>query len=187
MTVVALSENGDEAVEHYRALQPDVVLMDLRMPVRDGVDAIEAIRDEFSAARIIVLTTFHTEEDIYKGLRAGAMSYLVKGVPTEELLMTIRAAYGGKKRILPEIATKLTERMSSPELTAREMDVLGLSRRWQQQTRKSLPHWESAREPSASIATTSSTNSTSTTERRRSRSRCGGESFVWIAFPETNA
>jgi two-component system NarL family response regulator len=126
MAVVAQCADGAEAVAAFREHLPDIALMDLRMPILDGADAIARIRDEFPQARIIVLTTFHTEEDIFQGLRAGAMAYLVKGVPTEDLIATIHAAFAGQKRILPEIASKLTYRMNNPELTPRELEVLRL-------------------------------------------------------------
>lgn len=126
MTVAAEAGNGREAVDRFREHRPDVTLMDLRMPQLDGVEAIGVIRQEFPAARVIVLTTYDGDEDIYRGLRAGAMAYLLKDAPREELLEAIRAVDAGQKRIPPEVAVKLTERMSSPTLTARELEVLRL-------------------------------------------------------------
>jgi len=126
MMVIAEAGDGQEAVARYRQHQPDVVLMDLRMPVLDGVAAISEIRHEFRNARLVVLTTFDTDEDIYQGLRAGAMAYLLKGAPPEELLETIREAHLGNKRIPQHLAARLTERLSSPELTTREVEVLRL-------------------------------------------------------------
>jgi two-component system NarL family response regulator len=126
MTVVAQAADGEEAIEQYRHFRPDVVLMDLRMPGLDGAEAIVRIRQEFRQARVVVLTTFDTDEDIYQGLRAGAMAYLLKDAPPDELLATVRAAHAGVKRIPQEMAARLTERMSTPELTAREMEVLHL-------------------------------------------------------------
>ena len=126
MIVVAQAEDGRAAIDQYRQHRPDVMLLDLRMPSVDAPEAIAIIRQQFRNARIVVLTTFNTDEDIYQSLRAGAMAYLLKGVPPEELLETIRAAHAGQKRIPPEMAAKLTERMSSPELTARELEVLRL-------------------------------------------------------------
>jgi two-component system NarL family response regulator len=126
MTVVAEVGTGREAVEQYAALQPDVVLMDLRMPELDGVEAITAIRAATPQARIVVLTTYDSDEDIYRGLRAGAMAYLLKDAPAGELLSAIRAVAAGQKRIPSEVAAKLAERMVSPELTARELEVLRL-------------------------------------------------------------
>jgi two-component system NarL family response regulator len=126
MIVVAQADDGRTAIDQYRLHRPDVTLMDMRMPSVDAPEAIAVIRHEFRNARIVVVTTFDTDEDIYQCLRAGAMAYLLKGVPPEDLLETIRAAHAGQKRIPLEMAAKLTERMSSPELTARELEVLRL-------------------------------------------------------------
>lgn len=126
MCVVAEAGNGREAVEQYAAQQPDVVLMDLRMPELDGVEAITAIRAASPQARIVVLTTYDSDEDIYRGLRAGAQGYLLKDAPAGELLSAIRSVAAGQKRIPAEVAAKLAERMVSPELTARELEVLRL-------------------------------------------------------------
>jgi two-component system NarL family response regulator len=126
MTVIAQCADGQSAVDLYREHLPDVVLMDLRLPLLDGTDAIAIIKREFRTARIIILTTFDTDEDLYKGLRAGAMSYILKGAQPEELLEAIRAACIGKKHIPSDMAARLTERIGSPELTEREMDVLRL-------------------------------------------------------------
>lgn len=126
MIVVAQADDGRTAIDQYRLHRPDVTLMDMRMPSLDAPEAIAVIRQEFRNARIVVLTTFDTDEDIYQCLRAGAMAYLLKGVPPEDLLEAIRAAHSGQKRIPLEMAVKLTERMSSPELTTRELDVLRL-------------------------------------------------------------
>ena len=126
MEVVGEAGNGREAVERYAATRPDVVLMDVRMPELDGVEAIVAIRVADVQARVIVLSTYDGDEDIYRGLRAGAMGYLLKDVPSSELLGAIRAVAAGHKRIPPDVAAKLAERMTSPELTARELEVLRL-------------------------------------------------------------
>jgi len=126
MTVVAEASSGQEALELYRLHQPDVVLMDLRMPQMDGVSAITAIRAEFPGARIIVLTTFDGDEDIYRGLRAGAKGYLLKDAGREALLEAIRGVHAGQTRIPADVASKLAERMSGPELTPREREVLEL-------------------------------------------------------------
>ena len=126
ITVVAEASHGREVVDLFRLHRPDVTLMDLRMPQMDGVEAIAVIREEFHTARIIVLTTYDSDEDIYRGLRARAMAYLLKDALPEELLEAIRAVHAGQKRIPSEVAAKLTNRMSSPELTAREMEVLRL-------------------------------------------------------------
>lgn len=126
MLVVGEAENGQEAVELFCQHQPDVTLMDLRMPIMDGALAIAQIRNFVSTARIVILTTYDTDEDIYQGLRVGAVAYLLKDVSRQILRETIRAVHTGQKRILPEIALKLTERITSSELSAREVDVLRL-------------------------------------------------------------
>lgn len=126
MAVVGEAENGREVVRQFQDFRPDVVLMDLRMPEMDGVDAILAIRELSPKARVVVLTTYDDDEDIYHGLRAGARAYLLKDAPPDELLEAIRAVHAGHKRIPPEIAAKLTDRMACPELTERELEVLRL-------------------------------------------------------------
>lgn len=126
MIVVGEAANGREAVELFSQHQPDVTLMDLRMPQMEGVEAITLIRQQAANARVIVLTTFDSDEDIYRALRAGAMAYLLKDAPRNELLNTIRAVHAGQKRISPEMALKLAERLTSPELSAREVEVLRL-------------------------------------------------------------
>ena len=126
MEVVAQASNGREAVELFQKHRPDLALMDLRMPEMDGVQAITAIRQDFSDARIIVLTTYDGDEDIYRGLRAGARAYLLKAGPREELLDAIRAVHAGQTHIPPDVAAKLVVRMSGRELTARELEVLQL-------------------------------------------------------------
>lgn len=126
MTVVGRVCNGHEAVEHFRQHRPDVTLMDLRMPDMDGVTAITAIRAEYPAAHIIVLTTYDGDEDIYRGLRAGARSYLLKDTPREELLAAIRAVYAGRTYISSDIGGRFVERASSPGVTDRETEVLRL-------------------------------------------------------------
>ena len=126
MEVVAEANNGREALEKFRHHRPDVTLMDLRMPEMDGVEATAAIRGEFPTARIILLTTYDGDEDIYRGLRAGAQAYLLKDTPCEEILETLRAVHAGRKCITLEVGARLAERTSLPELTERELDVLRL-------------------------------------------------------------
>jgi two-component system NarL family response regulator len=126
MEVVAEAENGLRAVELARQHQPDVILMDLRMPQMGGVEALSAIRAERAAARVIVLTTFDGDEDIFRALQAGAQAYLLKDTPRDELLDAIRAVHQGLKRIPPDVAAKLVERVTAPQLTPRELDVLRL-------------------------------------------------------------
>jgi two-component system NarL family response regulator len=126
MTVVAEAATGQQAISAARESRPDVVLMDLRMPVVGGVEATERICRESASARVVVLTTYDGDEDIYRALRAGARAYLLKDVRREELLATIRAVHAGRRHIPPEIAARLAERVASEELTARELDVLRL-------------------------------------------------------------
>jgi two-component system, NarL family, response regulator len=126
LLVVGQAGNGREALAVFRQQQPDVTLMDLRMPEMDGVAAITAICNEFPAARIIVLTTYDGDEDIYQGLRAGAKGYLLKDAEPEELLSAIRAVCRGQKHIPPHVGAKLLERMASSELSDRELEVLQL-------------------------------------------------------------
>ena len=126
MTVVAEAADGEQAVEMFRRHQPDVTLMDLRLPKRSGVEAIAAIRKESPAAHLIVLTTYDGDQDIYRALQAGAQGYLLKDMFREELLDAIRAVHLGKRRIPAAVASRLAERLPGNELTARELEVLRL-------------------------------------------------------------
>lgn len=126
MEVVAESGDGKQAVELWKKHRPDVSLMDLRMPGLDGVNAIYAIRAADPNARIVVLTTFDGDEDIYRGMRAGAKSYLLKDVRREELFQCIREVHSGRTFVPPAIAAKLAERLPTEELTPRELEVLSL-------------------------------------------------------------
>ncbi|MDZ8088756.1 MAG: response regulator transcription factor [Nostoc sp. DedQUE12b] len=124
MTVVGQAQNGIEAIELFRKEQPDVTLMDLRMPEMGGVEAIMALCTEFNTARIIVLTTYDGDEDIYRGLRAGAKGYLLKDSKPSELRSAIRTVHVGQQYIPPHVGAKLVQRMNNPELTDRELEVL---------------------------------------------------------------
>jgi two-component system NarL family response regulator len=124
LEVVGEAANGMEAINEFRKLQPDVTLMDLRMPRMGGVDAIQRIRMETPNARFIVLTTYDGDEDIYRALQAGARAYLLKGMTFEELIATIRSVHAGKSYIPQAIAAKLAARLGAEELTPREFDVL---------------------------------------------------------------
>lgn len=126
MQVVAQASDGRQALALFRQHQPDVTLMDLRMNSMNGVETTKAIRAEFPNARIIVLTTFDGDEDIYRALQAGAKGYLLKGMDTDELLAAIRAVHSGKSRIPASVAERLAERMNTPALTERETEVLRL-------------------------------------------------------------
>ena len=126
MEVVAEGINGQQAIELYRQHKPDVMLIDLRMPVVGGVEAITRIRQEFPEARLIVVTTYDGDEDIYRSLQAGAKGYLLKDMFFEELETAIRSVHAGSRRIPAVIAERLAERMSGSALTDRELEVLEL-------------------------------------------------------------
>jgi two-component system NarL family response regulator len=127
MEVVGSAADGEEAVRLYQGLHPDVTLMDLRMPRKSGVDAIEAIRANDPEARILVLTTFDGDEDVYRALQAGARGYLLKDATTQELLGAIRAVARGDRYVPAVVAQRLAERaMAGPSLSDRELDVLRL-------------------------------------------------------------
>ncbi|MEO1519293.1 MAG: response regulator transcription factor, partial [Cyanobacteria bacterium J06633_2] len=124
--VVAEARDGLEAVELHALHQPNITLMDLRMPNLEGVDAITRIREKSPNASIIILTTYDTDEDIYRGLQAGARGYLLKDADFEELIAAVQTVYGGKRYIPPNVALRLAERIECEELTDRERDVLKL-------------------------------------------------------------
>jgi DNA-binding NarL/FixJ family response regulator len=124
--VVAEASNGEQALALFREHQPDVTLMDLRLPGMSGVDTIKEIRKEFPSARIIVLTTFDGDEDIFRALQAGARSYLLKGMEGDELIEAIRTVHRGKSSLPAAVAGRLAERLAGPTLTERETDVLKL-------------------------------------------------------------
>lgn len=126
MEVIAEAGTGAEALTQYRKLRPDIVLLDMRMPEMTGIQTIEAIRKEFTNARIIILSTYDLEEDIYHSLQAGARGYILKDSPRNELLASIRRVHAGERVIPPNIATRLAERIGGNELTAREFEVLKL-------------------------------------------------------------
>lgn len=126
LTVVGEAADGAEALEMYGRLAPDVTLMDLRMPRMDGVEAIMAIRREHPDARILVLTTYDGDADVYRALQAGAMGYLLKDAGRDELVSAIRALSEGRRVVPPEVAARLAEHVSRPRLTERELTVLRL-------------------------------------------------------------
>jgi two-component system NarL family response regulator len=122
--VVGEAADGVEAITQFRKCQPNVTLIDLRMPRLSGVEVIERIRMETPQARFIVLTTYDGDEDIFRALQAGARAYLLKGMTTDDLVSTIRAVHAGRSHIPPVIAQRLAERVGTEELTPREFDVL---------------------------------------------------------------
>jgi DNA-binding NarL/FixJ family response regulator len=126
MTVCAEASTGEQAVALFQAHRPDVTLMDLRLPGMSGSETTHAIRAEFPDARIIILSTYVSDEEIYGALQAGAMAYLVKSVQRQELTHAIRRAAAGLRHIPTEVATRLADRMSRAQLSSRELDVLRL-------------------------------------------------------------
>lgn len=126
LEVVAEAGNGAEAIGRYREQTPDVVLMDLRLPGMGGVEATLAICREFPDARIIILTTFDLDEDIYRAIQSGAKSYLLKDTPNVELAGAIRAVFAGRQILPPKVAHRLASRLQRADLTEIEMEVLQL-------------------------------------------------------------
>ncbi len=126
MTVVAEAGDGRSAIDLFRQKKPDVVLMDLRMPGLGGVETILALLQEFPAAKIIVVTTYDLDEDIYRAIQAGAKSYLLKDMPRDQLIATIREVSLGRHKLPPGVLSRLDERARREDLTDREMQVLQL-------------------------------------------------------------
>jgi DNA-binding NarL/FixJ family response regulator len=124
LSLVAEATNGREAIEAFRLHRPDVTLMDLQMPVMNGVDAITAIRNEFPSARFVILTTYQGDVQALRAFKAGASGYLLKNMLRKELLDTIRLVNAGQRRIPPEIAAELAEHVIDDALSDREIDVL---------------------------------------------------------------
>ncbi len=124
LCLVGQADSGEAAVQQYRQLRPDLVLMDLRMPGLDGVAAIVAIRALDPAARVVILTTFDGEEDIYRGLRAGAKAYLLKDAPHEQIIDCLRAVMRGQRYLPAPVALKLADRLEGEALSRRELEVL---------------------------------------------------------------
>jgi two-component system NarL family response regulator len=126
MQVVAAASDGREAVALWQQHQPDVTLVDIRMPGLDGVEVIEGIRRLDSSARVIVLTTCDTDNEIYRAVKAGARAYLLKDGPREELVDTIRRVHRGETCLAPSLVEKLASSVSNEPLTRREQEVLEL-------------------------------------------------------------
>ena len=124
MQVVAQASNGPEAVEKYVAQSPDVALLDLRLPLMDGVQTVLSICAKKPTARVVIFTACQGEEDIYRALRAGAYGYLFKNTPLKDLIECIRAVAQGKRWIPPVVAAQLGKRVADRGLTARETEVL---------------------------------------------------------------
>jgi two-component system NarL family response regulator len=126
MTVCAEASTGEQALTLFRTHRPDVTLMDQRLPGLTGSETTHAIRAEFPTARILVLSTYVCDEEIYKALQFGAMGYIGKSVQREELTQAIRKAASGRRHITPEVAALLADGMSRSHLSSRELDVLRL-------------------------------------------------------------
>lgn len=122
--VVGQAGDGATALEMFESLSPDVCVVDLRMSPMDGAEITEEMRKRDHEARVILLTTYDTDEEVFRGLRAGASSYLLKDVGSDELVSTIRAVRAGRKVIAPSIAAKLAEHVASDVLTPRQTEVL---------------------------------------------------------------
>jgi NarL family two-component system response regulator LiaR len=142
LELVGEASNGAEAVELAKNLNPDVIIMDLQMPVKDGITAIREITQDNEDARILVLTSFPDDNNVFSAIKAGAMGFLLKEAPPEELLASIRTVHNGEAALHPTVARKLIQEVKAPSktrssldpLTPREMDVLkclarGLSNR----------------------------------------------------------
>jgi DNA-binding NarL/FixJ family response regulator len=127
MKVIAETGDGREALELFRNLQPDIVLMDLRLgPEFSGVEAIIALRKEFPDCRVIVVTTYDADEDIYRAIQSGAQSYLLKDMSKTEIVNVIRAVYAGEHPLPANVASRLANRLKREELSPRELEVLEL-------------------------------------------------------------
>jgi two-component system NarL family response regulator len=126
MRVVSEAANGRQAVQQFFLHRPDVLLLDLRMPEMNGIEALHAILAKAPEAKIVVLSTYDGEEDIYQAVKAGAKAYLLKDSPREQLLESIRAVHRGQRRIPSAIATRLVTHMQAPQLTKRELDIVRL-------------------------------------------------------------
>jgi DNA-binding NarL/FixJ family response regulator len=126
MTLVGEASNGRDAIQQFREHRPDITLMDLQMPEMNGIDTIIGIRSEFPEARIIVLTTYVGDVQIFRALKAGARAYLLKNLLHKELLDTIRAVHAGKKSLSPDASYQLAEHATDDALTPGEISVLRL-------------------------------------------------------------
>jgi len=124
LEVIGSASSGEEALEIVHRSFPDVILLDLRMPGLNGIDLLLAIKKSDSPSRAIVLTSYETDEDIYRAVQAGAQGYLLKDTPLKEMLEAIRTVNAGKRYIPRQIAQRLAERMMRSELTARELEIL---------------------------------------------------------------
>jgi two-component system NarL family response regulator len=126
MMICAEAQSGEQAVSLFASRRPDVTLMDVRLPGMSGIAAIEAIRSDAPDAKVIALSTYISDEEVYAALKVGAMAYLVKSVAREELIQVIRKAAAGRRHVPADLAARLADRMSRATLSTRELDVLRL-------------------------------------------------------------
>lgn len=128
MVVVAQASTADEALQQYRRIHPDIVLMDQRLPGASGIEALIAIRNQFPQAKVIMLTTSRGDIEIQRALQAGAQAYVLKSTPKDELLQIIRACAAGRRRIPSDVAGYIAEHLGQEDLSPREIEVLELIR-----------------------------------------------------------
>ena len=128
MLLVSQAANSVEAIKEFRKHRPDITLMDLRLPGRDGIETLSAIRSEFPDARIIILTSSDGNAEIQRALRAGAAAYVLKSMPKDELLSVVRSVHEGGRHIPAAVAARLAEHLGEDDLTSRELEVLELIR-----------------------------------------------------------
>ncbi len=124
--VVGSASSGEEAMEMLRVKAADLLLLDLRMPGMSGIDTLHALKRARNCARVIILTSFETDEDIYRAVQAGAQGYLLKDAPQSDMIDAIRVVHAGKRYLPRHIATRLAERMMRTNLTSRELEVLNM-------------------------------------------------------------
>jgi two-component system, NarL family, response regulator len=126
MVVVGSASSGEEAVDLFMKLRPDVTLMDLQLGGMSGVEAIRAIRKQAPSARIVVLTMYQGDEDIYRALQAGAATYILKDTLSDDLIRVVQEVHAGKHPVMPDVEARLAERAANPTLTPREIQVIEL-------------------------------------------------------------
>jgi len=124
MTTIAEASSGEEAIQLYRQHRPDVTLMDLRLPDKNGIDALAAIRSEFPEARVVMLTTFEGDAEVKRAMEAGARGYALKNMPRKTIVDLIRKVHAGRTVVPPEIAANVAEYLGAESLSRREIDVL---------------------------------------------------------------
>jgi len=124
MQLVAQGTTGKEAIQRFREHRPDILLLDVRLPDMNGIDAMISIRSEFPDARVIIVTSSEGDVEMQRALAGGAASYLVKSMPPQSLLEAIRKVHAGKKAIPPEVAAQLADHLADETLTAREIEIL---------------------------------------------------------------